>query len=169
MARQYINIELFKDLLPDGAKFYVRPEMPKIEFKRDGIKYKMSDFRLLHPLGVDAFKICLGAMLNNPDASGCRIECAEALDEETMDVIKDIVMGFSFEAEKGGKHGFMVGSCVVGGVHEEETENGNQVLVFHFSDNFGKYAYEYNQAHKGETIRLEDLVVYAVGRIREEL
>jgi hypothetical protein len=77
-------------------------------------------------------------------------------------------MGFGFKAHKGGKNGFDMGSCVVGGVTTEREEGKNDVLVFHFCDSFPEYAYEYAVEHEGEQITLAELVIYAVEKMREK-
>lgn len=169
-SRQTIDAGVFADMMPDGAKLYRRPEVPMFSFKKDGVKYNVTDFRLLNPLGVRAFEICLNVMLNDPNASECRIECKGDLDDDTIEIVKDIVLGFQYKAEKGGKNGFKLESCGgFAGVTTEIPEEGNKILAFHLGGNFRRYAFEYREHHSGETVKLLDLVVYAVGRDIDEL
>lgn len=169
-SRQAIDAGVFADMMPDGAKLYQRPEMPMFRFNKDGVRYSVTDFRLLNPIGVRAFEICLNVMLNDQNASECRIECSGDLGDDTIEIVKDIVLGFQYRAEKGGKNGFKLESCGgIAGVTTEIPEGGNKILAFHLGGNFRRYAFEYRQSHSDEAVKLLDLVMYAVVRDINEL
>jgi len=165
MAEKYkrheVDAGVFAEMLPEGAKLYERHKTPLLEFRQNRIKYKMTDFQLLHPLGVEAFRMCLGEMMSDPDAEECRIEVSEGVDDDTVEIIIDIVMGFEYQAEKGGKNGFYIGSCVIPSMRCEE-QDGKKTLVFKFNGEFSRCAYDYAHMHAGENITLAGLVIYAV-------
>lgn len=163
--RQKINPGAFADILPDGAELYVHPEMPSIEFKRNGIKYSMTDFRLLHTPGVEAFGMCLNTMINDPDARECSIQCND-LDDDTIKIITDIVTGFHYSAKKGGKHGFSIDSNgpVHGSMVEKHGNGDPAVLTFYIADDFARYAYECCRSRDDAQISLCDIVSYVSER-----
>jgi predicted RNA methylase len=51
-----------------------------VEFKKDGIKYKVTDTRLLNETGVEVIKRCILHMLNEGPAI-CTIELGETIDD----------------------------------------------------------------------------------------
>lgn len=163
--RQEVDPGPLSYLLPEGGKMYKRPDIPKVQFKKDKINYSMTDFRLLHPLGLEAFKICLGAMIGIQDATECRIAIGTDMDDDTIDIIIDIVTGFEYEARKGGRNGFYCCSSPVTGSEVEESEDGNKVLVFKFYEQFSKSVYEYSHMHKGGKITLAEIIMYAAQRM----
>lgn len=166
--RDEIEAGAFAGLLPDGAKLYRRPQMPVVEFKHGGIKYSVTDFRLLHPYGVQAFEMCLNEMIKTPDAKECRIETTTEVDEDTVQKISDILLGFGFTAKKGGKKGFEIGSCVIGSISTTR-EGDKTVIIAHFADDFAKHVYEYGRLHPGEEITLSELVIYSVEEKHKDL
>lgn len=168
-TRQKIDAGVFAGLLPEGGELYQQPELPKVEFKKDRITYSMTDFRLLHPLGVQAFQICINAMANTPDVKECEIVCDGDVGGDTFDIITDIVMGFSYEARKGGRNGFSMASHVITGVTREQKEGENTKLVFRFGGDFPKSVFEYCNEHMSEAVTIADLVVYAVSKEQAEL
>ena len=168
--RQKINPGVFADILPDGAEMYVRPELPSIEFKRDGIKYSMTDLRLLHPLGVEAFEMCLNTIINDPTATECSIRCND-LDDDTIKIISDIVTGFQFEARKGGRNGFKFDTNgLIHGSMLEKSENGEPaILTFYIDGSFARSIYECYQQHKDAKINLCDIVAYHYEQTKNEM
>lgn len=166
--RQEINPVVFRDIIPDDVVMYMRPEMPSVEFKRKGVKYSMTDLRLLHPLGVEAFELCLNTMLNNPEIRECSIQCND-LDDNTIKIITDIVMGFQCTAKKGGKHGFFTGATPIYKTVCEKSENGNPIkMAFHITDSFARCVYKYRQSCKDTPINLCDIVASVCDHIWDD-
>ena len=167
-TRMEMNPGVFADYLPEGAKMYQKPDMPTFKFKRDGVTYTLTDPRLLNPAGIEMLNYCLCAMVLDPDAKECRILAQAAVDNDTVLIAEDIVMGFRYKAEKKGKNGWSINSGIVEGFRTEYKKNGDRILVFQFFGDFGRYAYEYAQINDiSEGINLPDLIVYVANREHE--
>lgn len=167
-TRDIIEPGAFADWMPEGAVMYQKPEMPTIKFKRDGVTYTMTDLRLLNPAGIQALTYCLTAMANDPDEKECRILAKADTDDDTIHITQDIVMGFSFSAEKKGKNGFYMGSCFFCSCEVEHQSNGDRILVFKFLGDFGRYVYDFAKNNNTRNLILSDLIVYALNRSRED-
>lgn len=160
--RQEINAGAFAPYLPEGAQLYKLPELPMVEFKKDGTKYKVTDTRLLNETGVEAIKRCILHMLNG-GADVCAVELGKTIDDEYLNMIIDIVMGFRWESSKGGKNRFYTSGLLC--LHTENLEkDGKRYIEFHLDPDFVEVCHEY----KGnEEISLFDLIVAVEKRKRE--
>lgn len=170
MSRKHeINPGPMREFLPEGAKLYMRPELPKIEFRKGRAKYKMTDFSLLHPYGWDVFAMCLDAMATTPNARSNIVLFEKEVDKDTLEIICDIVSGFDYKVSKSGKNGFTHESHAITGTITEEKEDGKTSVEFTFNTEFAKHVYEYSNEHKGEKITLAELVMYDTEESEKEI
>ena len=154
-SRTEINAGAFSDILPEGAMMYRRPELPKYEFKANKVKYTVSDLRLLHPKGVEAFESILKIVANTPDCKEVSFDVSD-LDEDTINIVTDILMGITYAAAKGGKNGFEInGTFLITGVAREGNIMTCQLVKEHAWAIF-KYAHE--KVRNNEPINFLDLV-----------
>ena len=152
----------------EGMKFYKRPDIPTITFKRGMVKHSMTDFRLLHPLAKEAFVVCVNEMLGG-EISECCIRFAETVNEDTINIVADILMGFKFTADKGGKNGYMTSICAVVGFRADVNEDGSTEVTFHLDRHFAKWASVYGSEHGHEKIALVDLCLYIADKFHNEM
>ena len=155
--------------LPKDVTLKKIQALPKVEFEVGGNKYKMTDVRLLHPYGVEVIKKCINTMLIEPDARECKF-IAHELDDETIEIIKDIALGFGYDGKiksKDKRTSRFIGSCIITGVITKDLENGNKELTFRFNYDFAKYACEYHQTHTG-SVNITNLIDYVERGKNEE-
>ena len=154
-SRTEINADAFSDILPEGAMMYRRPELPKYEFKANKVKYTVSDLRLLHPQGIEAFESILRIVANTPDCKEVSFDVSD-LSEDTIEIVTDILLGITYHAVKSGKNGFeMGGNFLIIGVSRKENIMTCQLAKPHAWAIF-KYAHE--KARNNEPIKFLDLV-----------
>ena len=157
-TRQEIDAGALRDILPPGTKLVKQPELPKREFLYDGVKYKVTDLRLLHPAGAEALTIILNTMLNDSNTREVTMAVAQNADESIVPIVQDIVMGFSYEAR--GKRGWYVGGGIVDSCGSDELEDGSHTIRFGVSAD--RVAAVQSLAKKGGKLGLLDLVVAIV-------
>lgn len=154
-SRTEINASVFSDILPEGAMMYRGPELPKYEFKANKVNYTVSDLRLLHPSGIKAFESILKVVANTPDCKEVSFDVSD-MDEDTINIVTDILLGITYHAAKGGKNGFeMGGNFLIIGARREENIMTYQLAKSHAWAIF-KYAHE--KARNDEPINFLDLV-----------
>ena len=61
--RQEIDPGVFSGLMPEGAKMYVRPSLPKFKYKKDGVTYEIPDLRLIRQDAVQAVELVINDMV----------------------------------------------------------------------------------------------------------
>ena len=165
--RTEIDARHFMDIFPEGSKFYKIPELPKIEFKANKVKYSVTDIRLLNESAVYTFLNILNTVANEPDTEEVSFKIGDDTSEDTVDIITDILMGISYTAKKGGKHGFEASSSfLVTGVERHETE-GCKTITFKLIKAHAQAIYEYAQEH--EQPSLYELVIAIEEKSREKI
>jgi len=102
-----INPGSFADLMPEGAELYMQSKVPTIEYEKNGVEYEIADLTLLHPGGKTAFVEILNQAINDENIEGVAFSTKGA-SEEDIEVITDIVMGFTYKARKKGRNGWMM-------------------------------------------------------------
>ena len=154
--RQEIPLVGWDDFLPDGGKIYMRPDLPKIEVKRGKTKYTITDLRLLHPIGVETLKQIVTIVANEP-TDEVRFLIPIEQDDETIDIVADIVTGFSVDAKRrGGKYS---GGRIVSGTTVEHCENGGRTITFHVVKEFAEDVYEAAQNNNSKSLDFYGLVM----------
>ena len=139
MIKHEIDAGVFSDMLPEGTKLYKMPELPKNKYKKGRREYEIPDMRLLHPLGLAALERILNEINQDSGAADVQIGLSPAVDDDTEEIIKSIIMGITFNAKC---RGHEIGSCICYGVSTEKEDN-ERLLTFHLNDNFVKAAYAY--------------------------
>lgn len=154
--RTTMDAGAFSDLLPKGSELYMRPELPKVKFKKNGIKYAVTDLRLLNQEAIRVFEIILDTVIDTPNCREVSFN-AENADKDTIHIITDILTGMEYSAEKVGKNGFSIGDCfLVTGARET-----NDTITFLLAEDHANIIYEYAQENLQEdrTISIYDLVI----------
>ena len=144
------------DLFPEGTKIHMMPKLPTIELKRGKAKYDISDVRLLHPAGVQTLLEIINIVAETQDT---RISFAVPLDvdEETIDVVADIVMGYSVNAHY--RDGDYESGCIVTGCDRAEHENGGRGITFHVVKDFAEFIHARAEKREGQTLNLVELMM----------
>jgi hypothetical protein len=163
--RTEIDARHFMDIFPEGSKFYRIPELPKIKFKANKVQYSITDVRLLNENAVCTFLNILNTVANEPDTEEVTFKIEDDTNEDTVEIITDILMGISYTAKKGGKHGFESSSSfLVAGVKRHETED-YKTITFKLIKDHAQAIYEYAQEH--EQPNLYELVIAVEDKSRE--
>lgn len=165
--RTEVDAGHFIGIFPEGSKFYRIPELPKIEFKVNKVKYAVTDIRLLNEDAVCTFLKILNTVANEPDTEEVSFKIEDDTSEDTIEVIIDILLGISYIAKKGGKHGFeSSASFLVSGVSRHETEDC-KTITFKLIKDHARAIYEYAQEHEQPT--LYELVIAIEEKSREQM
>jgi hypothetical protein len=140
--RIQIDPVAFAGILPDGCSMYMKPELPKIEFKANKVTYKATDLRCLNETAVDCFIRILTEVCNNPDCEGVSFDVS-GIEQDKIDLISDIVTGIDFSYHKGGKNGYSGSSVfLTSGTEYLESEEG-ATLTFTLIRDHARAIYEY--------------------------
>ena len=165
--RTEIDARHFMDIFPEGSKFYRIPELPKIKFKANKVQYSITDVRLLNENAVCTFLNILNTVANEPDTEEVTFKIEDDTNEDTVEIITDILMGISYTAKKGGKHGFESSSSfLVTGVDRHEAED-YKTITFKLIKDHAQAIYEYAQEH--EQLNLYELVIAIEEKSREQI
>lgn len=145
----------FSEFLPKGSKLYMRPELPKVRFKKNGVKYAVTDLHLLNQEAIRVFEIILDTVIDMPNCREVSFN-AENADEDTIHIITDILAGMEYSAEKGGKNGFSIDGCfLVTGARKT-----NDTITFLLAEDHANIIYEYAQENlQDRTISICDLAI----------
>lgn len=165
--RTEIDARHFMGIFPEGSKFYRIPELPKIKFKANKVQYSITDVRLLNENAVYTFLNILNTVANEPDTEEVTFKIEDDTNEDTVEIITDILMGISYTAKKGGKHGFESSSrFLVTGVERHEAED-YKTITFKLIKDHAQAIYEYAQEH--EQPNLYELVIAIEEKSREQI
>ena len=165
--RTEIDARHFMDIFPEGSKFYRIPELPKIKFKANKVQYSITDVRLLNENAVCTFLNILNTVANEPGTEEVTFKIGDDTNEDTVEIITDILMGISYTAKKGGKHGFESSSSfLVTGVDRHEAED-YKTITFKLIKDHAQAIYEYAQEH--EQPNLYELVIAIEEKSREQI
>ena len=162
--RQEIDAGAFSNMMPDGAKVYIRPELPKVEYKVGNVKLKVTDLRLLHPAGVEALFAIIKHMCEVEGDEELTFSIPKDTDNETVDAVADIVTGFEYEA-KFRRWSYECG-CTVYGFRKEES-NGERTITFTYAKEFANFVYEYAKKHGTKLSLVGILAEYANKRFKD--
>lgn len=121
------EIDFFIDEVIQNTEFLTLPSVPMVEYKEDGIKYKVSDLSLLDRAGVRAIGDIINYAANHEDAEEVCLEIPSGMSQKECNIITSIVMGFSYYAEKRGR--WMVHNGLVSGWTRLEYQ-GREFIVF---------------------------------------
>lgn len=111
-TRTKIDASVMNDILPPGSIVYMRPKLPKIEFKHRGILYKVTDMRFLNEQAVSVFEQILSEVCNRPNVDEISFDIT-GIDGDQADRIADIVSSVDYEAKKTGRNGYSLGGALL--------------------------------------------------------
>ena len=149
----------FIGLLPEGARLYKQPSLPVIAFKYNKVHYEITDLRLLHPLGVQAVELVINQMMNHENLEEVSVYVLKDISEDEIQIIIDIVMGYSWKAKKGGKHGFEAAGVLLStGSTWNENEDGTKTIKFQVIREHQKMMYEYAHSQQKHQLSIIDRV-----------
>ena len=162
MIRQELDARGIFPFLPDGYKVYVRPELPKITFSYDKVRYSVTDLRFLNTNAIYAIVYIIEQIRNNGDIKEVTCKYPQDMSDEELEVISTVAMGITYNATKTGKKGFsMNGTFLVEGY-----EKRGKTLTFHLFSDHVKVIYEYLQNAKES--RIYDLIIELVNKEKED-
>lgn len=162
--RTYIN-NIFEGIIPN-SKAYMMPDLPKIEFKRDKIKYKITDIRFLNETAVNVFFTIMETAMNTEDCEEVSIDITD-VEEDNWDLISDIVENIRYEMSKGGKNGFRHAGYFLTGLGSTYTKKDNtEIVTIRLRKDHAKYLYEF--ARDKETVDYIDAIIYVLNRDHED-
>jgi len=160
---KYTRLETTMNLFGMDIKVHRIPELPKLHFQRGGVKYSVTDLRVLNEHAVDAFEQMLKYVMEVPNCYEMKFIISDDTPNENVNLIVDIVTGISYSAKKGGKHGYETeGVLLAYGTHYEYDEQGHIASIkFDISKDNAKAIYEYakKKRRNNEAIDYCDLVM----------
>lgn len=145
----------FTDIFGESANLWIRPSLPKIEFKKGRTKYQVTDLRCLNESAVDTFMEILRQACNTPDLESVTFKSTD-VERNRIDLIADIVS--SIECKRKNGNGDSLFTFLVYGTDIKETENGGTLITFNLAKEHAKIVYEYAQKQNG-TVDYYDLIV----------
>jgi len=150
-----------------NVEFYMSPKLPKIEFKKDKVKYKITDIRFLNEDAIATlFQIMQEAMTTT--------DCEEVsfivtgIEESRRHLISDIVCAIEYEVKKCGRNEFRTFGCFLADtIKYIKQGDGTEILTFGLRKDNAKYLYEYGNDKK--ELNFFDAVMYVANRSCEEM
>lgn len=139
-----------------GMELYMKPELPKIKFKKGRTTYEFTDLRCLNEAAVSLFFDIVGTVCNTENCKEVSYDVTE-LKEDRRHLYADILAGIEYRC-KSRKHDTQ-GSFLCIGTRVHTDENGVIVQTFELIEENAKAIYDYAQSHKNEgVIEFHDLV-----------
>ena len=145
----------------DIVNIRMSPELPKLEVKKDKIKYKITDVRYLNETAVEVFSMIMEIAMNTKDCEEVSFDITN-INEDNWHLITDILSGIEYECSKGGKNGFSSsGRIFIAGSSYTKKDN-IAIGTFYLFENDAKYLYEY--AKDRETVNYIDAIINIANR-----
>ena len=138
------------------GEFYMMPELPMIEFKKDKVRYSVTDIRLLNQVGIYVLETILNKIAENPDNETVTF-IREGVNDSAVNVVRDIVMGIRYKIEKKGRNGYFgQGTFLVSAVDVTDTK-----MTFYLLKDHVGIVHDYIQSrkNKNENVNFYELVV----------
>jgi hypothetical protein len=160
--RIMIDAPELEEFMP-GAKLYMGPKLPMLEFELHDIEYKFTDLRWLNEFAIECFDAAINYIANTPDCKEVSFDVT-GVDKSRIEIASDILTSTRYEmakkvkAKKGNKtistshRPFL---CT-GATHSRQDDK--EVLTLKFLETDAKAIYEYAQKHRpenGEVVRLK--------------
>lgn len=158
---------ILSDIFPD-SEFYMTPSLPKLEVKRNKVKYKITDLRFLNERAVNTFVQIMLEAMNTLDIEEVSFDVT-GIEESDLNLISDIVSSIQVESSKGGKNGFRhydTHFLINGGTYRKLKDN-TEIYTFGLIKDHAKYLYEY--AKGKEAVNYFDAIIYVADRSHEEM
>lgn len=141
-TRTKVDARVMSDILPAGSMLYMRPELPKIGFKHDGVLYKVTDMRCLNEQAVSVFKQILSEVCNRPGVEEVSFDIT-GIDEDQVDRITDIVSAVDYEAKKPGRNGYSISGALLVTSSTTCIEDDEATLTFDLIKDHAEAIYQY--------------------------
>ena len=143
MKNDFMLIPSFEEFEEMGVKFGQLLDLPEFEFKIGKVKYKATDLRLLNNYAINAFKIILNFIKENPDAEDVTLDVTD-LEKSDILAVKEIIRGLNFTATKNGKNGFEIdSSCFLASSAWQHETNEYKLLTFRLCIDSVKAIHDY--------------------------
>lgn len=127
------------DALFKEGKLRRLPELPKLEFKANKVKYSVTDLRYLNENAIDVFQNILTGVISERGIKEITFNIQKGTSENTLRVISDILMAMSYSAEKKGKNGYTLGGALlVTGCHRNDDS-----ITFHLVKENAEIIFDY--------------------------
>ena len=139
--RKKVDSKAFVGIIPEGMEVYMAPNLPTVTIKRKGVKYEITDLRLLHPSAIETVGEIISEIRDNPFAD--EVVFGVNCDESTVDIIIDIVMGISCKASKGGKNGWLNNFTVFSTSAQRRYDKDRKEVAFHLIQDNVKTIHNY--------------------------
>ena len=143
------------NLVDGGIKLYERSELPMIEFKKGGKKYKVTNLRYLNEFAVSTFIDILKTVCNVPDVDSASYNVTELQDDQ-ISLLFEIVSGISCGRKVRGHDSWI--RFLVSGTRTKYTEDKKKILTFELIKDNAEIIYNYAQKQNG-VVDFYDLVV----------
>ena len=154
------------DMFPN-VEFYMSPKLPKIEFKKGKIKYKITDIRFLNEVAIDTFFQIMQEAMTTPDCEEVSF-IVTGIEESRLHLISDIVCAIEYEVKKSGRNGYGTsGYFLAMSSRYTKQKDGTEILTFGLLKDNAKYLYEYGNGK--EELNFFDAVMYVGNRYCEEM
>lgn len=155
-----LNKVILEDVF-DNATICMTPELPKLEVKKDKIKYKITDLRYLNETAVEVFRMIMEIVMNTKNCEEVSFDITN-IKKDTWRIIVDIVCSIEYEYSKGGKNGFRgSGRILISGASYTKKDN-IAIGTFYLFKNHVKYLYDY--AKDRETVNDIDAIIHIANR-----
>lgn len=163
--RTYVN-NIFENMIPN-SKVYMMPDLPKIEFKKGKIKYKITDIRFLNEVAIDTFFQIMQEAMTTPDCEEVSF-IVTGIEESRLHLISDIVCAIEYEVKKCGRNGYGTSGyfLAMSSIYTKQ-KDGTEILTFGLLKDNAKYLYEYGNGK--EELNFFDAVMYVGNRYCEEM
>ena len=163
MIYQEIKEKWLTSMLPDGAKLYMSPELPKFSFTYNKVKYTVPDVRLLNVNAIQAILYIVGQIVEKGMTEQVTCKYTDDFNDAELEIISAIVTGLVYEAKRGGKNGFsMCGHFLTNGFARDE-----KTLTFTLIEEHAKVIYKY--AREKKEVSFYDLIIACVENHAKEL
>lgn len=122
-------------MFPEGAKMHAKLNLPVLKFKRNKVEYTVTDLRPLNEKAISVFEMMLEAIAEDPEIREITFD-ATGVEENTIDLIEDIITAMEVTARKKGKNGYEIsGYLIASGTRGEEQQGKRTVTYELIADN----------------------------------
>ena len=160
-TRREIDPGPFKDIMPQGARLYERPELPTIHGRIGQYDIKVTDLRCIRAEAEHVITLILKEMANfGGDESEFKVDTDN---EELVDLVNDIITSFRAEITKRGKKGWVVNVAPVYGVRRR-----GDVLTYELNQDFSAFMKRHASKESGTIDFIATAIEYAKDLIKRD-
>jgi len=146
-----------------GVKFFRRPDLPKVKFKKGRRVYTVTDLRCLNEQAVN---VLIDILVHCANTQGCESVSyhVEDIEKYELDLISDIVTAVEFEYRD--KDRWSQSVFLASGTRKTEKANGEVILTFELIKEHADIIYNY--ALKHGSVNYFDLIPVLAMKERED-